>query len=112
MTFQHLGAILDEPVELPHRLGVMVLQGHQGIRQDGQPDGRAIQQRSVARNKAFLFQSSQPAPAGGGREADFLGELLVGDAGIPLQGIENASIDAIQGSGPDFRSESAILLPR
>jgi len=39
MTFQHLGALLNEAVELAHAFGVMVFQRDQCIGKDGQSDG-------------------------------------------------------------------------
>ena len=112
VTFEHFGPVLDEAVELPHGVGVVVVQRHQGVRQNRQADRRSVQKCRVARDKAFLFQPSQPPPTGRRREPDAFSELLIGDPCIGLQGIENAPIDAIQRlshAGPPI---VAIILPR
>ena len=48
VALEHLGALLDELIELAHRFGVMVLERHDRVGEDRQTDGRRFQQRRVA----------------------------------------------------------------
>ena len=54
------------------------------------------QQRRVAGDEPRLFEAAQPPPARRGRQADALGELLIGDAGIRLQLFEDAPVEAVE----------------
>jgi hypothetical protein len=75
---------------------VVVLERDDRVGEDRQSDRGRAQQRHVARDEARLLEPPQTPPAGRRREADALGELLVGDARIRLELLEDAAVEAIE----------------
>ena len=61
-----------------------------------QSDRRPGQQCRVTGDEPALLEMAQPAPAGRWRQPNALGELLIGNPGIPLQLIENQPVQTIQ----------------
>jgi len=99
VAFEHLGTLLDQLIELAHRFGVMVLERDERVREDGQPDRRSLEQRRVAGDVFGFLEPAEPPPARGGREPDALRELLVRDARIGLQLLEDPPVEAIERPG-------------
>src|SRR5262249_58409364 len=87
---------LDQLVELAHRLRVMVLERDQRVGEDRQADRRRLEQRRVAGDEAGVLEAPQPPPARRGRKPDALGELLVRDARVRLQLLEDLAVEAIE----------------
>jgi len=75
---------------------MMVLERDDRVGEDRQADGGRPEQRRVAGDEARLLEAPQPPPAGGGREADTLRQLLVGDARVCLQLLENPPVESVQ----------------
>lgn len=72
-------------------------QGHQA-----QAQLAGVQQGAVAEDQAGLLQRLDPAQAGGGREANTLGQVLVADAAIFLQELEDLAVVAVEFHGVFF----------
>src|SRR5438270_6727938 len=77
----------------------MVLERDERVREDGQPDRRSLEQRRVAGDVFGFLEPAEPPPARGGREPDALRELLVRDARIGLQLLEDPPVEAIERPG-------------
>ena len=55
-------------------------------------DGFGVDEGGVALDDAALLQRLDPAPAGGRRHARALGKILVGDAAVGLQRLEDLPV--------------------
>ena len=61
-----------------------------------QPQCFLVQQGGAASDDAGLFQRLDPARTGRRRQADPLGQLLIGQAAVGLQGVENLPVVPVQ----------------
>jgi hypothetical protein len=74
----------------------MILERDHRVGEDRQADARRPQQRGVTLDVATGLEPAQSPPARRGREPDALGELLVGDARVRLQFLEDAPVEAVE----------------
>jgi hypothetical protein len=113
VALQNLGSLADELVESAHGIGMMILQRDHGVGEYGQPDGVRPQERRVPGNESGLLEPPQTPPARRRRQADPLGQLLIGDTRIVLQLLEDAAVESIEGAlrhRRSFRSRGAAKI--
>jgi len=92
----HLGPSLHPGPEFLHRHLAALLQLDRHVGQQAQADARRVDQRHVLADDTQLLQPPNAAQAGRGRQRHPLGDLLVGQAAILLQQLDDAQIGAVQ----------------
>ena len=70
--------------------------------QQGEPQGLGVHQGPVAGDDAGFLQLADPAQAGGGGEADAVGQILIADAAILLEHLEDLVVVAVEFHGIAF----------
>src|SRR5215469_5366536 len=75
---------------------MVVLERDDRVGEDRQADGGRPEQRRIAGDEARLLEAPQPPPAGSGREADTLRQLLVGDSSVCLQLFEDPPVESVE----------------
>ena len=63
---------------------------------DVQPQQISVEQRDLVTDQAQLFHRFHPVETRRGRQVHRAGQVGVGDAGVLLQGVENADIGSVQ----------------
>src|SRR5690554_3491039 len=96
VALQHLRVPGDPLLEVGGAVEAVATQGdhHQGAERLADP-GR-VHQGGEALDHAAGLQRLDPSPAGRGGEADLFGELLVGDAAVALERLQDAAVVAIE----------------
>ena len=95
-ALQHLGQQPDGRLKIFETLRCVAIHGDIDQRHQAQAQLPGVQQSPVAADQTRLFKRPHPAQAGRGRQANAVGQVLVGDAALLLQYFQYVPVVAVQ----------------
>ncbi|MOA24373.1 hypothetical protein D3C78_1450470 [compost metagenome] len=95
-AFEHLGQGADGRFEILETLRRVTVHADQYVSGQAQAEHLAVEQGDLAGNVAVVFQLLDPPRARRRRQADALGQLLVGDACVALQFRQNTQVVTVE----------------
>ena len=84
--------VMGQRIEMPV---ILLIQPNANKGRHIQPQGRRIYQRNILRDDLICLQLTHPTQAWAGGKPDLIGQFLIGDAPIDLNGIQNLTINGV-----------------
>src|SRR3990167_2112331 len=95
-AFQHFRQHGDTGFKVGKALGGVAVHGNVNNGQQREAELFGVQQGAVADDEARFFECTHAAQAGRGGESDAIGQVLVVDAAVGLQDVQNLLVVAVQ----------------